>query len=136
MDLLRTSFLVRRHFNAVMKGQGITGQQYNVLRILRGAGEPLPTMEVSARMIEPEPGITRLIRRLEMKGLVRRVQGSDDARHRLCTVTEEGLRVLADLDHPVEAANRRLTGTLDPEERRTAIDLLGRIRDAAVRETE
>src|SRR5258706_12493191 len=69
--LLRTADVIRRLFGAVVEPKGITVQQYNVLRILRGAGEPgLPTLDIAERMIETTPGITRLIDRLETKKLV------------------------------------------------------------------
>ena len=71
--LVRTADLVRRVLDAVVEPHGITLQQYNVLRILRGAGaEGLPTLEIGERMIEQAPGVTRLLDRLEAKGLVRR----------------------------------------------------------------
>ncbi len=66
--LMRTADLVRRGVEAIVAPYGITSQQYNVLRILRGAGEKgLPTLEIAERMIEQTPGITRLIDRLERK---------------------------------------------------------------------
>src|SRR5690554_4282274 len=88
IGLFRTTFVVQRRADALMQEHGITSQQYNVLRILRGAGEPLPTMEVAARMIEPEPGITRMMHRLERKELIERTPCSEDARRVLCGITE------------------------------------------------
>ena len=100
--LLRTADLLRRHGSALLEGQGITLQQYNVLRILRGAGDAgLPTLEVAGRMIEQTPGVTRLLDRLEAKGLVRRQRCPKDRRQHLCWITAEGLALLAGLDEPV-----------------------------------
>jgi DNA-binding MarR family transcriptional regulator len=70
--LMRTAHLLRREVDAVCENEGITSQQYNVLRILRGARAPLPTMEIAERMVEPSCGITRLISTLEQKELINR----------------------------------------------------------------
>jgi DNA-binding MarR family transcriptional regulator len=103
--LLRTTDLVRRSIAAVVEPHGITLQQYNVLRILRGAGaEGLPTLEIAQRMIEQTPGITRLIDRLESKKLVTRRRCTEDRRCVYCIVTNAGLALLAKLDRPVTAA--------------------------------
>lgn len=84
----------------------ITGQQYNVLRILRGA-EPagLPTLTIAQRMIETTPGITRMIDRLEYKGLVERDIRPHDRRCVYCRITPKGLNLLKVLDEPCEESN-------------------------------
>src|SRR5688500_18338261 len=92
--LMRTAHLLRRKVDALVAPEGLTHQQYNVLRILRGARGPLPTMEISTRMVEPSPGITRLICTLEDAGYVKREQWAGDRRQVLCQVTPAGLRVL------------------------------------------
>lgn len=112
VGLLRTADAVRRALGAVIEPSGITLQQFNVLRILRGAGDSgLPTLEIGVRMIEQMPGITRLIDRLEAKGLVRRERCASDRRQVLCWITAEGLELLAGLDQPIaEAQNALLRG--------------------------
>lgn len=128
--LLRTADVLRRRFEALFEPYGITTQQYNVLRILRGARpESLPTMEIAERMIERTPGITRLVDRLQEKGLVRRERSSEDRRCVLCTVTEEGLELLDELDDPVDAADREVVSMLDREEAEELIAYLARIRE-------
>src|SRR6266550_65319 len=105
VTLLRTADVIRRHLGAVISRRGITLQQYNVLRILRGAGgEGLPTLEIAARMIEAAPGITRLLERLEKKKLVSRTRRHDDLRCVDCHITPAGKTLLAALDAPVLAA--------------------------------
>lgn len=105
VTLLRTADVVRRHLGSVISLRGITLQQYNVLRILRGAGgEGLPTLEIAARMIEAAPGITRLLERLEKKKLVSRTRRHDDLRCVDCHITPAGTTLLASLDAPVRAA--------------------------------
>lgn len=104
--LLSAADRVRTLFEAVCAPFDITGQQYNVLRILRGAGpEGLPTLTIAERMIERAPGITRMIDRLEAKGLVARETRPEDRRRVHCRVTEKGLDLLTLLDAPVEEFN-------------------------------
>lgn len=130
MALLRTADVLRRRFESVFQPHGITSQQYNVLRILRGARpEALPTMEIADRMLERTPGITRLVDRLEEKGLVRRQRSQEDRRCVLCTVTEEGLELLAELEEPVDRADRDVVSMLDEDEVKELIGYLDRIRD-------
>ncbi|MBT8399123.1 MAG: winged helix DNA-binding protein, partial [Rhodothermia bacterium] len=105
---------------------------FNVLRILRGAGDPLPTMEVADRMIEPEPGITRLIERLRIKGLVERLPDPDDGRRSLCSITDEGLRVLRRLDDPIAVMDDEVLGALNERQLKSLIRLLDKARAAMV----
>ncbi len=107
VTLLRTADKLRAALSAVVEPHGITLQQYNVLRILRGAGDAgLPTLEIAARMIEHNPGITRLLDRLEAKKLVRRERCPHDRRQVLCYATPLALRTLRETDGPVERAGR------------------------------
>jgi DNA-binding MarR family transcriptional regulator len=129
--LLRTTDLVRRHATALLDGHGITLQQFNVLRILRGAGDAgLPTLEVAERMIEQTPGVTRLLDRLEAKGLVRRQRCAKDRRQHLCWITQEGLTLLARLDGPVDRANRESLKGLGAGDQRELVRLLDLVRAA------
>ena len=129
VGILRTADLLRRHVGRVIERYGITHQQYNVLRILRGAHpDPLPTLEIGERMIEQTPGVTRLIDRLEAKGLVRRERCTDDRRLVHCRITEEGLGLLREMDGPVDEADERLLEGLGEEEVRQLVSLLDRIR--------
>jgi DNA-binding MarR family transcriptional regulator len=127
--LLRTVDVVRRHLTRVVEGRGITLQQYNVLRILRGAGaEGLPTLEIADRMIEHAPGVTRLLDRLDAKGLVRRKRASDDRRRVLCYATPSARKLLGDLDALMERADREALRPLDGRQLDAFIGLLDRIR--------
>jgi DNA-binding MarR family transcriptional regulator len=106
VGLLRTADLIRRQAAALVEPHGITIQQFNVLRILRGAGdEGLPTLEVADRMIEQTPGVTRLLDRLEAKELVRRQRCPKDRRQHLCWITGKGLAVLEKIDAVAPQAN-------------------------------
>jgi DNA-binding MarR family transcriptional regulator len=135
VTLLRTADAVRRALSAVVAPHGITLQQYNVLRILRGAGPGgLPTLDVSDRMIETTPGITRLLERLERKRLVRRRRCPEDQRRVLCFATPEALRALRALDGPVSAAADRILAPLGARRTRELSRLLDDARGAAFAE--
>jgi DNA-binding MarR family transcriptional regulator len=130
--LFRTVDLLRRSLAGVVEERGITLQQYNVLRILRGAGdEGLPTLDIAARMIEHAPGVTRLLGRLEARGLVRRKRCPRDRRQVLCFATTAALRLLGDLDAPMDRADRQVLGMLDVDQLATLVGLLDRVRAAA-----
>ena len=122
---------VRAFLGAVVEPHGITVQQYNVLRILRGA-EPdgLPTLTIAERMIERTPGITRMIDRLETKGLVARERRGGDRRCVYCRITRAGLEVLRSLDRAVDAADRAAFSVLSAGELARLTEMLERVRDA------
>lgn len=126
--LLRAADLVRRRTAAAVEPAGITVQQFNVLRILRGAkaaGEDgLPTLEVGSRMIEQTPGVTRLLDRLEAKGLVGRQRCREDRRQHLCRITPRGLELLAGLDGPVLEGGRQAMRGLGARRQASLVALL------------
>jgi DNA-binding MarR family transcriptional regulator len=130
LGLLRTAALIKRRDARLIEPSGISQEQYNVLRILRGAGpEGLPTLEIVERMIEPSPAITRLLDKLESKSLVRRVRCPKDRRQVLCTITPGGLELLARLDEPVDKAAKD-TIKLGRDDLDQLIHLLDRVRAA------
>jgi DNA-binding MarR family transcriptional regulator len=129
IGLLRTADLLRRRLAEVVEPHGITLQQYNVLRILRGAGdEGLPTLEVAARMIEQAPGVTRLLDRMEAKGLVRRHRCPKDRRQHLCWITPDALKLLDRLDDPFSKAHDTALRGLAAKQRPAFIRQLEAIR--------
>ena len=131
VSVMRTADLLRRQMAALVGASGITVQQFNVLRILRGGGpDGLPTLEVGARMIEETPGITRLLDRLESKGFVRRQRCPKDRRQHLCWITQQGLDLLASLDEPVLRMSSDSLRGLSREEQSALVHLLDRVRAA------
>lgn len=131
MSLLRTADIVKRRIARVVEPHGITLQQYNVLRILRGAGsDGLPTLEIGVRMMEQAPGVTRLLDRLERKKLVRRERCPHDRRQVLCYSTLEGLRLLERLEEPLLAADEASLGALAGKDLAELIRLLDVVRAA------
>jgi len=121
---------VRRPFALrIEEHSGLTPQQYNVLRILRGAGEQgLPTLEIPERMIEQAPGITRLIDRLEKRKWVQRERSDKDRRQVICRITKSGLALLAQIDEFIKGKDEEIVAMLSEKETRLLIDLLNRVR--------
>lgn len=131
VSILRTAALIERHFAQVVARTGITIQQYNVMRILRGAGdEGMPTLVIRDRMIHEAPGITRLLDKLEKAGLARRERTSSDRRQVFCFITERGLAVLDELEEEMREADDVAVGTLTEAEQRELIKLLERVRSS------
>lgn len=116
ISLLRNADLLRRRLTEVVDAEGVTLQQYNVLRILRGAGEAgIPTLSVAERMIERTPGVTRLLDRLESRGWVSRERSSEDRRRVMARITPQGRALLGRLDEPLARAEDAAFAALDPE---------------------
>jgi DNA-binding MarR family transcriptional regulator len=131
LGLLRTADAIKRHYATVVESHGITLQQYNVLRILRGAGsEGLPTLTIGQRMIEQTPGVTRLVDRLESKKLVDRVPCAKDRRRVYCRITPAGLELLDQLDAPINRADSRAVAVLLKDDLDSLIQMLDRVRAA------
>ena len=129
VSILRTAALIERHFAQVVARSGITVQQYNVLRILRGAGtDGLPTLVIRDRMIHAAPGITRLLDKLEKAGLARRDRSSPDRRQVFCHITPRGLEVLTDLEEEMRRADDYAVGNLTEDEQGELIKLLEGVR--------
>lgn len=129
VSILRTAAIIERHFAQVVANSGITIQQYNVLRILRGADdEGLPTLVIRDRMIHAAPGITRLLDKLETAGLARRERCSPDRRQVFCYITSSGLEVLNQLEAAMKEADELAVGTLSEDEQRQLLKLLEGVR--------
>jgi DNA-binding MarR family transcriptional regulator len=125
LSIQRTADLLARAAEEAIKPSGLSGTQYNVLRILRGAGPGgLCCREVAERMITRDPDITRLLDRLEARGLIVRARDSKDRRIITVRIAREGLRILAKLDEPMEEFHRRQLGHLGERRLKRLIDLL------------
>jgi len=124
LDLLRTTDMLSRGLVTILKPEDLSPTQYNVLRILRGAPEGLPCGEIAKRMITRDPDITRLLDRLEKRGLISRSREARDRRTVMARITGAGLKLLARLDEPVQAAHRKQLGHLARGRLRLLTDLL------------
>jgi DNA-binding MarR family transcriptional regulator len=128
LDLLRTTDMLSRRLIPVLKAEDLSSTQYNVLRILRGSPEGLPCGEIASRMITRDPDITRLLDRLEKRGLISRSRETKDRLTVVGRITPDGLKLLAGLDEPVQAAHRKLLGHLGRERLRALTELLSAAR--------
>ena len=128
LNLARTFDQLSIRLERLIQSHGLTGSQYNVLRILRGEGTPLPMNEIARRTVQVLPGITGLVDRLEVAGLVNRERSAEDRRVIFLSITERALAVLADLDIPLPALEKKLLDVLSRDEQREMIRLLEKIR--------
>jgi DNA-binding MarR family transcriptional regulator len=124
LDLVRTCDLLSRGPAQVLKREDLSGTQYNVLRILRGAPEGLACGEIASRMITRDPDITRLLDRLEKRALISRCRETKDRRTVMARITPEGLKLLARLDEPIREVHRKQLGHLGQERLRALAELL------------
>jgi len=124
LDLLRTTDLLSRGPAQVLRSEDLSATQYNVLRILRGAPEGLACGEIARRMITRDPDITRLLDRLEKRGLISRCRETRDRRTVLARITADALKLLTRLDEPVQEVHRRQLGHLGRERLLALAELL------------
>jgi DNA-binding MarR family transcriptional regulator len=130
LELARTTDMLSRGLVRILKTEDVSPTQYNVLRILRGTPEGLPCGEIAARMITRDPDVTRLLDRLEKRGLISRCRETEDRRMVMARITPDGLKVLARLDGPVVEAHRRQLGHLGVEQLQALCELLKSARAA------
>ncbi|MEO8657147.1 MAG: MarR family transcriptional regulator [Bryobacteraceae bacterium] len=130
--LQRTADLMAQQITAVLKPHGISPAQYNVLRILRGAGKDgLPCGEVGNRMVTRDPDMTRLLDRMETRGLVARIREQKDRRVITARITPEGEAMVGQLDRPIAELSVRQFSALTKAQLKTLVDLLDRLRELA-----
>lgn len=117
LNILRTATALEDSIAKLFKSVELTATQYNVLRILRGAGpEGIPCREISERMITKDSDITRLLDRLEARNLVLRTREKRDRRVIITRITEQGLNLLSQLDEPIEQYHQNNLGHLSTEQ--------------------
>jgi DNA-binding MarR family transcriptional regulator len=128
--LWRTADALSRAGEDLLKAHDLSSTQYNVLRILRGAGEQgLSCREIGERLVTRDPDITRLLDRLESRALLGRTRETEDRRVVTTRITAEGLRLLAELDEPVQDLHRRQLGHMSQKQLLQLLDLLESARD-------
>jgi DNA-binding MarR family transcriptional regulator len=129
LSLLRTADALESQVEAWLKEFGLTGTQYNALRILRGAGpEGLPCREIGERMITHDPDITRLLDRLEERGFVERARAKNDRRVIYGKITGAGLKLLREMEAPLEKHGREMLRHVGQEKLKQLIELLELVR--------
>ena len=125
LSLLRTGDALLEGETALLRAPGLSFAQYNVLRILRGAGtDGLACGEIAGRMVNRDPDITRLLDRLESRGLVSRTRDADDRRVVLARIRAEGLAVLQQLDAPIVHLHREQLAHMSRKQLRALAGLL------------
>lgn len=130
--LMRTASVVSRRYARLVEPHGVSLAQYNVLRILRGAGpDGLPTLAIRDRMIDEGSTVTRLLDKLEQAELVTRDRSRPDRRQVLCRITPRGQELLADLDPAMDATDTEVMSVLDDDQLAGLIELLASVRTSA-----
>src|SRR3984957_8232529 len=127
LSVVRTSDQLQIRSARLLREHGLTPSQYNILRILRGEGNPLPILEIASRTITVVPGITGLIDRLERAGFINRLHCEKDRRVTYVALTDQGTKTLADLGEPLLALHRKVMGHLSQVELKELIRLLERV---------
>jgi len=131
LSLLRTGDALQTRVEAELKEFGLTGTQYNALRILRGAGpEGLPCREIGERMITRDPDITRLLDRLEDRGFVQRTRARRDRRVIYGKITAAGLKLLREMDSPLDKFGREMFRHVGQDKLKQLIELLELVRES------
>jgi DNA-binding MarR family transcriptional regulator len=129
LALLRTADALQSRVEAKLKEFGLTGTQYNALRILRGAGtEGLPCSEIGERMITHDPDITRLLNRLQKRGLAERSRGKQDRRVIYGKISHAGLKLLREMDAPLQKYGTEMLGHVGQQKLKQLIGLLEQVR--------
>ncbi len=132
LNVVRTAAELTDSFERVLAPAGITSSQYNVLRILRGAGNAgLCRNEVRDRMLTRMPDMTRLLDRMEKSGLVARARGLADRRVVTTEITDKGIRLLDELESAVAQEHARRLGHMSSDQLSLLIDLLSEVREGS-----
>jgi DNA-binding MarR family transcriptional regulator len=129
LSITRTAAVLEHAVAQALRPYEITPTQYNVLRILRGAGaDGLCRQEVGERLVRRVPDVTRLLDRMEESGLIARHRGKDDRRYVATSITPKGLELLAAIDREICDIHNRQIGHVDERSLRLLIDVLARVR--------
>ena len=130
LNLVRTADLLAQRLTDVLKPHSISGTQYNVLRILRGAGsDGVSCKEIGNRLVTRDPDITRLMDRLEKRGLLTRDRAPDDRRVVVHKLTPAGMELVNALDEPVESVHRVAMGHMSKAKLHELVGLLEELRE-------
>lgn len=128
LDLLRTADILTRGAIGVLKGEDLSCTQFNVLRILRRAPQGLPCGEIASRMVTRDPDVTRLLDRMEKRGLISRTRETRDRRLVTARITPEGRNLVDRMDEPVQKIHRNQLGHLGKDRLRALSELLAAAR--------
>ncbi|PHR93048.1 MAG: MarR family transcriptional regulator [Blastopirellula sp.] len=135
LNLLRTNDQFHNQFIRLFREFGLTPSQYNILRILRGEGKPLPSLEIADRLIQVVPAITGLIDRLEKAEMVTRQRCEEDRRVVYVAITKKALKIIDKMDTPLEAMHEQLVGHMTQAELKELVRLLEKARAPLLKST-
>jgi DNA-binding MarR family transcriptional regulator len=131
LNLARTHEFTQQRMSEFFKQFQLTGTQYNILRILRGAGKDgVSCSQAAERMVTADPDITRLLDRLEARNLIERERSREDRRVVITHITGEGLDLLKTIDKPLSELGKKLVGRVGREKLEQLIEILESMRDA------
>jgi DNA-binding MarR family transcriptional regulator len=126
--ILKSADALAAQAEQLLKTSGLTGAQYNVLRILRGAGpEGLPCSGISERMISRDPDMTRMLDRMESRQWISRERQTEDRRVVKARITEEGLKLLKKMDAPVRELHKRQFAHMSAARQKTLLELISEV---------
>jgi DNA-binding MarR family transcriptional regulator len=128
LAIMRTSDLLENRLARLLRDYGLTLTQYNVLRILRGEGAPLPCLEIASRMVQVAPAITRVIEQLLTMGLVTKLQSQTDRRVFEVSLTNQGSILLESIDAPLLETHANLLSKVSQEDLRELLRILAAAR--------
>lgn len=130
VSLKKANYLFYSKFEEFIKDKGLTESTYNILRILRGAkGEGLPCHEISKRMLSRVPDVTRVIDRLVKMDYVVRDRDENDRRIVIQKITKVGLKVLDEMDKPIDETHHKIFKSFKKEELEVLVTLLGKFEE-------
>ena len=127
VEIFRLSENIDNHYVDFMKSIGLSDTSYNVLRILRGAGMPIPSQTIAERLISRKPDITRLVDKLVKQGLVARKRCDKDRRVVYISITQKGLDLLSEMDGPMAEKSKMILSCLNEKECQTLDKLLEKL---------
>jgi DNA-binding MarR family transcriptional regulator len=129
LSITRTAAVLEHAWAQALRPHEVTPTQYNVLRILRGAGKDgLCRHEVGERLVRRVPDVTRLLDRMEEGGLIARQRGENDRRYVATYITTRGLDLLAEIDEEIEKIHHEAIGHVDLKSLRLLIEILAKVR--------
>ena len=128
LNIMYTAYWLKTHVSGVLKEYGITTEQFNVLRILKGKHpEQMCVKEIGSRMIEKSSNVPRIVDRLVEKKLVKRTASKEDKRETIISLTEKGLSLLLAISNLVERVTREISG-IDESDAKKLNELLEKLR--------
>ncbi len=128
LDLVRVTEMLSNRVNGLLRPHGLTKTQYNVMRILRGAGrQGLACQEISTRLVTPVPDVTRILDRMEQMKLIRRWRDEKDRRKVFTVLTEEGRELVHALDNPIAQFHQIHLGQLTKKDQKALKEQLKKV---------